>query len=191
MKKLVIIAVAAIACVAANASSFSWKNTSGASSTAIYDYTGTTKLSAGLTAVLIDVSVTDQATLLAAARNDGFSLLDYGIAGSTATVNSSSKIAETSIFEYGTAGNSYSFYYAILDSANNQLLISQIVANQSAQVADPTLVAFASSATWSKQSYGDAEYSAAGWYSTSVPEPTSGLLLLLGMAGLALKRKHA
>ncbi len=26
---------------------------------------------------------------------------------------------------------------------------------------------------------------------TSVPEPTSGLLLLLGMAGLALKRKRA
>ena len=33
----------------------------------------------------------------------------------------------------------------------------------------------------------------AGWTaaSSSVPEPTSGLLLLLGMAGLALKRKHA
>lgn len=30
---------------------------------------------------------------------------------------------------------------------------------------------------------------AAGW--SSVPEPTSGLLLLLGVAGLALKRKHA
>ena len=28
-----------------------------------------------------------------------------------------------------------------------------------------------------------------GW--TAVPEPTSGLLLLLGMAGLALKRKRA
>ena len=29
------------------------------------------------------------------------------------------------------------------------------------------------------------------WQSYSVPEPTSGLLLLLGMAGLALKRKRA
>ena len=32
-------------------------------------------------------------------------------------------------------------------------------------------------------------YSGAGWY--NVPEPTSGLLLLIGMAGLALKRKRA
>lgn len=29
------------------------------------------------------------------------------------------------------------------------------------------------------------------WTSTSVPEPTSGLLMLLGMAGLALRRKRA
>lgn len=34
--------------------------------------------------------------------------------------------------------------------------------------------------------------SATGWTAVeTIPEPTSGLLLLLGMAGLALKRKHA
>lgn len=32
---------------------------------------------------------------------------------------------------------------------------------------------------------------ATAWSSAAVPEPTSGLLILLGMAGLALKRKHA
>ena len=33
-------------------------------------------------------------------------------------------------------------------------------------------------------------YAGGGWYA-AVPEPTSGLLMLLGMAGLALKRKRA
>ena len=43
----------------------------------------------------------------------------------------------------------------------------------------------------------DAKFSAAGdfsgatWASTAVPEPTSGLLMLLGIAGLALRRRRA
>ena len=44
---------------------------------------------------------------------------------------------------------------------------------------------------WALNGAASAGYSGAGWYSASVPEPTSGLLLLLGMAGLALKRKRA
>lgn len=32
---------------------------------------------------------------------------------------------------------------------------------------------------------------ASNWYTVAAPEPTSGLLLLLGVAGLALKRKRA
>jgi len=34
-------------------------------------------------------------------------------------------------------------------------------------------------------------FSGATWQTTSVPEPTSGLLMLLGVAGLALRRRRA
>ena len=39
--------------------------------------------------------------------------------------------------------------------------------------------------------FGSTTGGSTAWTAVSVPEPTSGLLLLLGMAGLALKRKRA
>jgi hypothetical protein len=46
----------------------------------------------------------------------------------------------------------------------------------------------ASNATFADNS----AYAGAGWYAAgAVPEPTSGLLLLIGVAGLALRRKQA
>ena len=35
------------------------------------------------------------------------------------------------------------------------------------------------------------DFTSVAWASTAVPEPTSGLLMLLGMAGLALRRRRA
>ena len=40
-------------------------------------------------------------------------------------------------------------------------------------------------------SLGELTGNAANWQTVSVPEPTSGLLMLLGIAGLALKRRRA
>ncbi|MBQ4385307.1 MAG: PEP-CTERM sorting domain-containing protein [Kiritimatiellae bacterium] len=195
MKKLMIVAAVAVAALASNAASFNWSNTGGASNGVIYDYqANSTKLysaTVAYTAYLICAGDTTQADLLTAIRK-GDALSDYGIAGASATLNSSSKIAATDAFDYGTTGNDYDFYFAILDDANDQILISALSEGNAAQLSATTTVAFTDSKTWSNQAFGDATYSAAGWYSTAaVPEPTSGILLLLGFAGLVLKRKRA
>ena len=61
--------------------------------------------------------------------------------------------------------------------------------------ADWTLTSDAIAGTWDVPSIGDLKLATAipaGWTVTgAVPEPTSGLLMLLGMAGLALRRRRA
>ena len=158
MKKLMIVTAVALAALVSNATSFSWSNTGGATNGTIYNYQAdSTKLystTVSYTAYLICAGDTTQADLLTAVRG-GASLADYGIAGASATLNSSSKIAATDNFDYGTTGNYYDFYFAILDAANDQILISDLMTDKPAQESGTTLVAFSGSKTWSNQAFGE------------------------------------
>ena len=71
-----------------------------------------------------------------------------------------------------TVGAVYDFYYTMTDTKGN-LFTSTPVAKVQIQANSTPTVNFGSGGAW------------------PVPEPTSGLLLLLGVAGLALKRKRA
>lgn len=187
MKKLLVIAVVAMTALVTQASSFNWSCTGSKTVGTLYDYTGTGKVAANTVAYLFDADVVSQGDLLASVRA-GNAISGYV---NSATLNSSNKIALTDSFSYGTTGSDYDFYFAILDTANDQLLISSVVENNAAQASDTTTVAFGgAAATFSKASHGEDAFSSAGWYST-VPEPTSGLLTLLGLSLVALKRKRA
>ena len=97
-----------------------------------------------------------------------------------------------------TVGANYSFYGVVIgaDEAGNEYAFFTLSAmNKTAALATDggTSVSLTQSATSLK----GIDVTAAGssaWYQIkegAVPEPTSGLLLLLGVAGLALKRKRA
>ena len=77
-----------------------------------------------------------------------------------------------------TVGQSYDFYYVISDSGK---ALTSDTKSGAALATGATSLHFGNQATYTQ--------AAGNWQ--SVPEPTSGLLLLLGMAGLALKRKRA
>ena len=77
-----------------------------------------------------------------------------------------------------TGGNYYDFFFTIED--NGKTFTSQSV-NVLAQALQTATIGFGNMQS--------ATQNPSNW--ANVPEPTSGLLLLLGMAGLALKRKRA
>ena len=89
-------------------------------------------------------------------------------------------------------GKMYAYFAILNDDASSVFLgtSSSVAANTSGGQADFTVGLNTTKAL--RDMDGTTAYGNAGWYVVgAVPEPTSGLLLLLGMAGLALKRKRA
>ncbi len=93
------------------------------------------------------------------------------------TSSASTTLFSNDAFE---AGQTYSFYFQIVDTNTGKMLTSENV-SATAQANDVVVIDFAS--------YGTFTQVATNW--VPVPEPTSGLLLLIGVAGLALRRKRA
>ena len=98
---------------------------------------------------------------------------------STVTASASGAVAATSFDSSAfTSGTTYDFYFVIED--NGKQFTSAVKSVQALDVGTASIT-FGNMAS--------ATQNASNW--AAVPEPTSGLLMLLGMAGLALKRKRA
>ena len=164
-----------------NAAACTWSTTG-----TIYQPTDSTTAVAGFTAYLFDTTTVSQSALVAALR-DGGSITDY-TAMSTYTTPTAAKVASTSFTQ--DAGKTIEAFFAIVQ--DDYVYISNSKSAATADVGTATFAFLSQSTSSAKVFDSSTAYSSAGWYGTAaVPEPTSGLLMLLGMAGLALRRKRA
>lgn len=183
MKKIIFALAVAVTAAAVQAASFQWQATGTNASKTFYGADGTSTI-AGMTVYLFDAATIDQGGLVTVLRGGG-SIADY-TSVATATLDSNSRLA-TSTFTYGEVGSSYNFFMAIVEG--DSLFVSANV-SATGQASDTAFLSFGGIKAATQNNLGDAAYSAAGWY-TTVPEPTSGILMLVGLAGLALRRRRA
>lgn len=101
------------------------------------------------------------------------------------TINGNNAANQFSAFEQGSG--THDFFFVLIDSDKIYLSATKTGVTANAND-DAKSIAFGSQGDKSKLS--DFGYQGTGTWSV-VPEPTSGLMILLGLAGLALRRKQA
>ena len=179
MKKLAIVVAAVVMAAVAQAATVRWTMSQVQAS----DGSG---VASGYLAMVFDASTSQSSVIDAIMAKDATTLA--GLANSwnqTTTSNSSGLLSSAGNGSYA-AGDAFSVYVVLFDAgsvaeANNYFVSGTKGGSIAATGANANLAfgTFASQVT----------ATGAGW--TAVPEPTSGLLMLLGMAGLALRRRRA
>lgn len=184
MKKLMILAAAIVASVAANAAAITW------GSGTVYLSDGTTKAGKGaVSAYLFLIDSTTYDTFAANTTGKAMSDAVYAAYGSNlssanATGSSTAKgvanLADPTVY-----GNGDTAYAAILyvegDNYMGNVGTYTLTSDLNYTVSGMSTTIFGS----------ETGTTATAWSTAAVPEPTSGLLMLLGMAGLALRRRRA
>ena len=171
--------------IGAHAAAANWA----ATASNIYDGKGDSAARYAGTAYLFDAATYTQATLFASFA-EGTDVTTGAI--KSMTIANGAISAANGAFEYGEqGGGAYSYFFAIIDGDN--MYLSKTVEVTANGTATTKTVGFGTQAPTtgasSKSLPTDGFVGVGQW--AAVPEPTSGLLLLLGMAGLALKRKRA
>ena len=191
MKKLMMMIAVVAAAVAANAATVTWSATKG------YLYAGNSsdKVTSGdayLMFVTASYTQSDLVNAFNAADGDSAATIaamtaSGALATGTGTVGSNARIALTDS-TYTMSGD-MSAYFVVFNGGN--MYVSDATDALYDSVTASGTATFAAMSTISKAAAMDASagYTGAGWY--AVPEPTSGLLMLVGLAGLALRRRRA
>ena len=189
MKKIMIAVAIVCAAVMAQAATANWK----VSAANIYNGTADAKYSGA--AYFFDASAMSQAALFALFEKDTSLDLSkqtgYLATGTVAngSISSSTAANQFSAFEQGSG--THDFYFVLVN--DDAMYLSSTKANVNAGGTDAQVqISFGNQApsTGATSKAMTEGFTSTGTWA-AVPEPTSGFLMLVGLAGLALRRRRA
>ena len=182
MKKLMFMLAAVAMAVGAHGASVYWTCTN------VKDSTG--GAISGV-AYFIDAATLSQSDFRALSGAAAFNTALSGMYSYTPSEAGKYTVAMADAIENATLGLSdstaYSVYLAIFDTAT----ITDSSKYYLTDAKDLTTYTGTTSASLKFGSQSTASQAAGAWTAVGVPEPTSGLLMLVGLAGLALRRRRA
>ena len=189
---MIIGAVAVLAAVSVNAAAVTWQSgvvfgPSDDSGTLVAS--STYRLADSATAAMYVFAIAD-ATEYAKVQSDGVYATygdKLGTAAASTTTHTSYKFANLITDGYAAGDNVYAaILITYTDGAGKEWYLENTATTSINDMGGDSVVQ-----GLARYQGGTGGTQIASWSSAAVPEPTSGLLMLLGMAGLALRRKRA
>ena len=153
----------------------------------LFSGTGQADLLSGYVAAIAADSSSGIAYLTGASGYIGSATINGASSFSATTVPSASITSGRAVWSETTTDTSRNYYQVLVEGDN--IYISDTLAVTVKGTGNSNIQFYNTESKGTSLKQAADGYAGGGWY--AVPEPTSGLLLLLGMAGLALKRKRA
>ena len=189
MKKLMMAAAIVCAAACAHAGAANWSVSNLPSSPAGAIIADTTKYSAYL---FIGSDVSAATDLLTGKATDMAAFKELSVASRDATANSKGMINFGNVGYGSYADQDVSAFAIILDtSVENMAKAKNYMVAKVNGTGDEVITKHFTTAGNQPFSWGNQQSTTANTWTSIAPEPTSGLLLLIGVAGLALRRRRA